>query len=67
MSVADDRSAVDYHHAYDHPGDDIPHDISLHALLIDTRRRGAGVIHVGFHLDDRLRHCRHVESYTKLH
>ena len=45
----------------------IPHDISLHALLIDTRRRGAGVIHVGFHLDDRLRHCRHVESYTKLH
>lgn len=45
----------------------VPHDISLHALLIDTRRRGAGVIHVGFHLDDRLRHCRHVESYTKLH
>ena len=42
----------------------IPYGISLHALLIDDATRGAGVVRVGFHLDNRLRHRIHM---MKLH
>ena len=42
----------------------IPYGISLHALLIDDATRGAGVVRVGFDLDNRLRHRIHM---MKLH